>query len=64
MRRRYFIALFGSAATWRFPARAEQTVRVTRIGFLGFAPRFCWNTVQLASASSSSVKGFLRLDLA
>jgi putative ABC transport system substrate-binding protein len=42
MRRRHFIALFGTAAIWPFTARAEQTVRITRIGFLGFAPASAW----------------------
>ena len=38
MRRRQFIASVGSAAvSWPFAARAQQTGRVSRIGYLGIS---------------------------
>src|SRR3954469_11842617 len=39
MRRREFIMLVGSAAAWPIAARAQQTVRVLRVGFVGAQPR-------------------------
>jgi putative ABC transport system substrate-binding protein len=46
MRRRNFIALFGTAI-WPLPISAQQPTRLARIGFLGLAP---------ASASASRVE--------
>src|SRR5436190_17132404 len=39
MRRWEFIMLVGSAAAWPIAARAQQTVRVLRVGFVGVQPR-------------------------
>jgi putative ABC transport system substrate-binding protein len=43
MRRRDFIALLsGTAASWSFTVRAQQSAKVMRIGYLGFGPASSW----------------------
>jgi putative ABC transport system substrate-binding protein len=42
--RRAFITLLGSCAAWPLAARAQQSVRFARIGYLGFGTADAWAT--------------------
>jgi hypothetical protein len=54
MKRREFIALLGGGATWPLVARAQQTGRVYRIGFLANDP-----TIPTTTAGQAFAKGLL-----
>ena len=43
MRRRGFITALGGAIMWPLAARAEASVKIARIGFLGLAPASAWS---------------------
>src|SRR5215510_2462420 len=58
MRRREFIATLGSAAAWPLVARAQQSGRVRRIGYLSPADRF--NPVDEAFESALQQLGWVK----
>src|ERR1700733_15161180 len=43
MRRRELIVALGGAIMWPLGARAQGTVKIARIGFLGLAPASAWS---------------------
>jgi putative ABC transport system substrate-binding protein len=58
MRRRDFV-LSGAVAVWSLAARAQQSAKVRRIGYLGFGPASSWTSEVEALRSGLSALGYV-----
>ena len=60
MRRREFVTLLsGAAAVWSIAARAQQSAKVWRIGYLGFGPASSWTSEVEALRSGLGDLGYV-----
>jgi putative tryptophan/tyrosine transport system substrate-binding protein len=60
MRRRDFVTLLsGAAAVWSLAARAQQSAKVWRIGYLGFGPASSWTSEVEALRSGLGDLGYV-----